>query len=104
MAVTERARPVVPRSQRALNATSISMRVSRQTLDLIDAAAAVDGKSRTEFVLDSARGHAVDVLVDRRLFVLDEAQHAAFVDALDNPSAPGPKLKAMMGRRPNWER
>lgn len=102
MAVTERERQVSPR--RAPSETSISMRVSRKTLSLIDDAAAVDGKSRTEFVLDSARRHAVDILVDRRLFLLDEVQHAAFVQALDNPPAAGPKLKALMRRTPAWER
>ena len=87
-------------TRRAPSEANISMRVSRETLSLIDDAAMSDGKSRTEFVLESARRHAVDVLVDRRLFVLDGAQHAAFVRALDNPPPPGPKLKALMRRKP----
>jgi uncharacterized protein (DUF1778 family) len=98
MSATDRA----PATRRAPSEASISMRVSRETLSLIDDAAMADGKSRTEFVIESARRHAVDVLVDRRLFVLDEAQHAAFVHALDNPPTPGPKLKALMRRKPAW--
>src|SRR5688572_19467144 len=40
--------------------TTINLRVPPRTRDLIDAAAAAMGKSRTEFMLDVARQHAVD--------------------------------------------
>jgi uncharacterized protein (DUF1778 family) len=51
--------------------TVINVRVSRVLRDLIDRAADAIGKSRTEFILESARAHAVDVLLDQRLFTLD---------------------------------
>lgn len=92
-----------PKPRRAQTGTSISMRISSKALDLIDTAASVLGKSRTEFVLESARQHAIDVLLDQRLFVLDGASHDAFMQALDDPPPPGPKLKALMRRRPLWE-
>lgn len=69
---------------------------------LIDDAAAILGKTRTEFMIASAHAQAIDVLLDRRLFVLGNARHAAFVDALDNPPAPGPKLRALLRRGPGW--
>ena len=50
--------------------------------DLIDRAADVFGKTRTEFILESARTHAIDVLLDQRLFKLDDEQYAAFLHAL----------------------
>lgn len=105
-AVVERpaaARPPSARAQRVPSETSISMRISRQALDLIDDAAGALGKSRTEFVLDCARRHAVDVLLDQRLFVLDEDQHAAFMRALDNPPAPTARLKHLMKRKAPWD-
>ena len=55
-------------------------------------------------MVGSARAAAIDALLDRRLFTLDEADYAAFVDALDHPPAPGPKLRALMTRTPTWER
>jgi len=82
---------------------SINLRIETQTRRLIDDAAAVLGKTRTEFMIDSARRQAIDVLLDQRLFVLDPDGYAAFVDALDTPPAPGPKLRALMARTPAWE-
>ena len=81
---------------------SINLRIEARTRALIDAAAASLGKTRTEFMIDTARQHAVDVLLDQRLFVLDPAQHDAFAAALDAAPAPGPKLRALMRRKPVW--
>ena len=83
---------------------AINLRIGTETRRLIDAAAAVVGKTRTEFMIESARQAAIDVLLDQRLFVLDPARYDAFVRALDNPPAPGPKLRALLRRRPAWER
>lgn len=82
---------------------SINLRIEAKTRQLIDDAAAVLGKTRTEFMIDGARALAIDVLLDQRLFVLDDARYDAFVDALDNPPAPGPKLRALLRRTPSWD-
>lgn len=81
---------------------SINLRIDTRTRRLIDDAAAVLGKSRTEFMIDSARALAIDVLLDQRLFALDAARYDAFVEALDHPPAPGPKLRALLRRTPAW--
>lgn len=83
---------------------SINLRIETQTRQLIDDAAAVLGKTRTEFMIESARKVAIDVLLDQRLFVLDPERYDAFVHALDNPPAPGPKLRALLRRTPAWKR
>ena len=83
---------------------TVNLRMEPVTRDLIDAAADILGKSRTEFMIDSARRDAVDVLLDQRLFTLDGGKFDAFVAALDNPPPAGPKLKALMKRRPLWEK
>jgi uncharacterized protein (DUF1778 family) len=82
---------------------SINLRIEAHTRQLIDDAAAILGKTRTEFMIDSARSLAIDVLLDQRLFVLDSDRYDAFVHALDNPPAPGPKLRALLRRVPAWE-
>jgi uncharacterized protein (DUF1778 family) len=83
---------------------SINLRIGKQTRQLIDEAAVVLGKTRTEFMIDSARQSAIDVLLDQRLFVLDPEDYDAFLAVLENPPAPGPKLKALMRRTPAWEK
>jgi uncharacterized protein (DUF1778 family) len=83
---------------------SINLRIGTHTRQLIDDAAAVLGKTRTEFMIDSARKVAIDVLLDQRLFALDPERYDAFVHALDNPPAPGPKLRSLLRRAPAWEK
>lgn len=81
---------------------TITMRIPLRTRDLIDSAAAVEGKTRTEFVLESARLHAIDVLLDQRVFALDPKQSATFAEVLDSPPRPNEALKALMKRQPPW--
>jgi uncharacterized protein (DUF1778 family) len=82
---------------------SINLRIEMRTRQLIDDAAAVLGKTRTEFMVESARTLAIDVLLDQRLFILDSDRHDAFIHALDNPPAPGSKLRALLRRTPAWQ-
>ena len=82
---------------------SINLRIEAGTRQLIDDAAAVLGKTRTEFMVESARRQAVDVLLDQHLFGLDPERYDAFMAALDNPPAPGPKLKSLR-RTPAWRK
>ncbi len=83
---------------------SINLRIERKTRQLIDDAAAILGKTRTEFMIESARRQAIDVLLDQQLFELDPEQYDAFTRALDNPPAPGPKLKSLLRRTPAWRK
>lgn len=92
------------RAPRVERDATIHIRAPRKTKELIEAAAASVGKSLSEFTLESARQHATDVLLDQRLFVLESDQYAAFMQALDNPPPAGPKLKALMKRRPLWHK
>ncbi|WP_407936864.1 type II toxin-antitoxin system TacA family antitoxin [Jiella pelagia] len=95
---------VAERSSAAGTKRSINLRIETNTRRLIDDAAAVLGKTRTEFMVESARRQAIDVLLDQRLFVLDSERYDAFIDALDNPPAPGPKLRALLRRVPAWQK
>ena len=92
------------RSSAADTKGSINLRIEARTRQLIDDAAAILGKTRTEFMIDSARRQAIDVLLDQRLFVLDSDRYDAFVHALDNPPAPGPKLRSLLRRVPVWRK
>lgn len=82
----------------------INVRLPAATRDLIDSAAALSGKSRTDFVLDSATREAIDVLLDQRLFTLDAEAFARFESALDNPPPPSAALRRLMAQKAPWER
>jgi uncharacterized protein (DUF1778 family) len=86
----------------AKRSETINLRVSSTDLSLIDNAAAATGKTRTDFLLDSARRHAVDLILDQTVFRLDAPSTEAFMKALDEPTPPGKKLKELMSRKPVW--
>lgn len=94
---------VAERSSAADTKGSINLRIDAYTRQLIDDAAATLGKTRTEFMIESARRQAIDVLLDQRLFVLDPDRYDAFMHALDNPPAPGPRLRSLLRRVPAWK-
>jgi uncharacterized protein (DUF1778 family) len=90
-------------AQRAKADKLIPMRVQESLRDLIDQAAAISGKARTEFILESAKARAIDVLLDQRLLALDEEQMAAVDAALANPPQPTAALRKLMKSKAPWE-
>ena len=98
-----RAAVPIPPSDAESRTTTINLRVAQATRQLIDNAAAIEGKTRTEFMLESARLHAIDVLLDQRLFVLNDEQHEAFSAALDNPPLPNAALRKLLASKSPWE-
>lgn len=64
----------------------INIRAKASQRDLIDMAANLVAKSRTDFMLDAACREAQDILLDQRLFILDDEQYDAFLAAPTPPS------------------
>jgi uncharacterized protein (DUF1778 family) len=83
---------------------TINLRASAELKALIDRAASRLGKTRTEFMLDSAREAAENTLLDQRLFLLDESRYAEFVACLDAPVEPTEALKKVLSATSPWER
>ena len=81
----------------------VNLRMSRLVRDLIDNAAAVLGKTRTDFIVESSSKHAIDVLLDQRLFTMTADQYDAFVAVLNEPPAPNEKLKRLLASKSPWE-
>lgn len=80
----------------------IDIRAQQSQKDLIDRAAKVLGKNRSEFMLELACQKAQEILLDQTFFVLDEAQYQEFCDRLEAPPAPNPKLKKLFDRPTPW--
>ena len=90
-------------SERPRHDTSVTMRMPQQTKELIENAASRVSKSFSAFVIESARQHAIEVLLDQTVFNLTADQAEAFASVLDNPPAPTAKLKELMRRSSPWE-
>ena len=82
---------------------NINIRVTPETRGLIDRAARVAGKTRTDFIIDTVKQVAEETVLDQRLFLLDEDQWDEFVAALDAPPRPNKRLMALLARKPAWE-
>ncbi len=82
----------------------INLRTDEARRALIDRAAEALGKDRTEFMLDAATREAQAVLLDRRLFHLDEAAFRRFSKALDAPPKTSPRLRKLLATPAPWER
>ncbi len=91
-------------AREASGSPTISLRVPAQRRDLIDRAAQATGKTRTEFILESATRAAEEVLLDRRVFHLDAARYQAFEKALDASPRPTKELRKLLARPAPWER
>jgi uncharacterized protein (DUF1778 family) len=80
-----------------------NLRVSSRQRTLIDRAAETLGKNRTDFMLDAACRQADAVLLDQRLFVLNDEAYAQFTAALDAPPTDNPRLRRLLATRAPWE-
>jgi uncharacterized protein (DUF1778 family) len=81
----------------------IAVRLSSDQDELIRRAAEVEGTSITEFTVDAAVSRARDVLVDRRLFMLDDAAWTEFLAVLDRPIAYKPRLEKLFASESIFE-
>jgi uncharacterized protein (DUF1778 family) len=82
---------------------NINIRVKKSQRDLIDRAAEVQGKTRTDFILDSAQKTAQEVLLDRRFFGLDDDQFDRFVAMLDEPPIYYEEMHELLTKKAPWE-
>jgi uncharacterized protein (DUF1778 family) len=83
---------------------TLNLRIKPEERGLIDRAAALTGKTRTDFVLEAARRAAVDALTERTLFVVDGEIYAKFLAALDAPPRPNDRLIRTMQTPAPWDR
>ncbi|WP_454455068.1 type II toxin-antitoxin system TacA family antitoxin [Thauera phenylacetica] len=82
---------------------TLNLRIKPEVRSLIDRAAKLQGKNRTDFILDAARNAAEDALLDQALFVVSEEAYAEFVERLDRSPAPNPRLKKTMQTPAPWD-
>lgn len=90
-------------AERARHDRSVSIRIPQQTKDLIERAAFTVHKTFSAFVIESAREHAIDVLLNQTVFNLSAEQAESFAQVFDNPPQPTEKLKRLMKSKAPWE-
>ena len=82
---------------------TLNIRIKPEERDLIDRAAHMRGKNRTDFILDAARRAAEDALLDRTLFAVSAEAYAEFLARLDAPAQPNDRLRRTMQMPAPWD-
>jgi uncharacterized protein (DUF1778 family) len=91
------------RARESSKRQTLNIRIQPDVRSLIDRAAELVGKTRTDFVLDAARRAAEDTLLDRTLFTVSPQAYRQFLDRLDAPPQPNERLRKAMQTPAPWE-
>jgi uncharacterized protein (DUF1778 family) len=83
---------------------TLNLRIKPELRGLIDRAAELSGKNRTDFVLDAARHAAEDALLDRTVFVVNSKAYAEFLVRLDAKPRPNARLRRSLQAIAPWEK
>ncbi|MBC7939379.1 MAG: DUF1778 domain-containing protein [Chitinophagaceae bacterium] len=81
---------------------AINLRAKPEQRDLIDQAAAMLGKNRSDFMLEAACDRAQSVLLDQVYFRLDVRQFKDFIRQLDAPPTANEGLERLMAVKAPW--
>lgn len=90
-------------ARRAAKRETLNLRIRPDDRGLIDRAAELLGKNRTDFLLDAARRAAEDALLDRSVFSVSPEAYAEFLARLDAPAAPDERLRRTMRTPAPWD-
>lgn len=90
-------------SAAAAKRDTLNLRIKPEMRSMIDRAAELLGKSRTDFVLDAARRAAEDALLDRTLLRVTPESYAEFVALLDAAPQANQALRRTMQTPAPWE-
>jgi len=82
---------------------TINIRAQKAQRDLIDQAAAVQGKTRSEFMLQCAYQQAQSVLLDQCFFNLEADAFQALTATLDAPPQSHQGLRQLLATPSPWE-
>lgn len=83
---------------------TLNIRIKAEERGLIDRAARVRGKNRTDFVLEAARAAAEETLLEQALVAAGPDAYAAFVARLDMPPQPNERVRKTMQTPAPWEK
>ena len=81
----------------------LSMWLPETDIAIIDRAATLRGRSRTDFVREAAVRAAEDVLMESMPIRMSSAGFKAFIDTLSKPAGPVPEMREIFERTAPWE-
>jgi len=82
---------------------AINLRALPEQRDLIDQAASLLGKNRSDFMLEAACERAQAIVLDQVFFRLDTEKFQQFTMMLDAPPSANPGLDRLMNVEAPWK-
>ena len=83
---------------------TLNLRIKPEDRDLIDMAAKVLGKNRTDFILAAARNAAEETLLERTIFWATPEAYAEFIALLDASPQSNERLRKTMQTSAPWDK
>ena len=87
-----------------LKTAPINLRALEAQKKLIDYAAGLVGKNRSDFILDASCAAAENTVLDKTVFSLGDSQYQEFLKLLEQPAVHNAGLEKLMNIQPAWER
>ncbi|MFD0706106.1 CopG family transcriptional regulator [Photorhabdus luminescens] len=81
---------------------TLNLRIKQEDRDLIDRAAKVNGKTVTEYILDTIKRDAENTLLKHSFMVVSPEIFNAFIAKLDAPAAPNERLIKTANMKKPW--
>lgn len=83
---------------------TLNIRIKPEERSLIDRAAKMRGKNRTDFILDAVRSAAEEALFDQAIIMASPDAYAKFLTRLDEQPSPNARLRKTMQTPAPWEK
>jgi uncharacterized protein (DUF1778 family) len=81
----------------------INVRATDEERAIIDYAASLVNKNRTDFIIERAVNEAQNIILDQRVFILDDSRYQAFIQQLEAPVQNAEGRKRLMDVKPEWK-
>ena len=81
----------------------INLRATDEERAVIDYAASLVNKNRTDFIVERAVHEAQNIILDQRVFVLDDARYQEFIRQLEAPVQNVEGRQRLMDVKPEWK-
>ena len=91
------------RANRAHELKAVNLRVREDTRALIDKAASIQGRSRTDFMIEAARRAAEDAILDQRVIMVSQESYDHFLAFLERPPEVSEELVKLMRTTAPWD-
>jgi uncharacterized protein (DUF1778 family) len=92
------------RSNHARELKAVNLRVRQDTRALIDRAARIQGRSRTDFMIEASRRAAEEAILDQRIIMVDQQSYDQFLAVLERPPESNEKLRKLLRIKAPWDR